>query len=508
MAEGVAMAKSSLSRRDFLKTSALGASTVVLSNCSSLDRYFTGDQKNLKDEVLIIGAGAAGLSAANTLKRRKIPYKIFEASSRVGGRVQSLRLSNSEGPVAEMGAEFFESTDTLIMTLAKELSLPVSEVKAPKGPEAHLFSFDGKPYRVKDLVPRMKTLTDSLRRVRQDLYHNQNAVITYKNTVQFERAKYYDSLSLRDLLGSWKSDVDPLILSLIEVQSIHHFGLDPADQSALMFLSTLDAEGSALLAGRPVYRMDGGLSRLMMALYRRVAGVIPDHLVKMDSALVEVSEKDGLFELVFKTPRGKENYYTRNVICTVPFSTLKNVSGLSEMKFSQEKLQLIQDSAYGTHAKGMMVFDTPFWRKATKTTPANLGNFTGDFASQKIWDSSRAQEGVQGGFLSVQRGGRKSEKLGPQIFTDAINDLHLFYPDLAESSIKDSNMVNWLTKPWSKGSLLAYKPGQFSRYHGLAGEPEYGGRFLFAGEHTSLLSSGTLQGALESGARAAEAIKA
>ncbi|MNK73482.1 Flavin-dependent L-tryptophan oxidase RebO precursor [compost metagenome] len=507
MGEGALMAKRSLSRRDFLKVSALGSSSALLSSCSTLDRYFMGDQKNLKNEVIIIGAGAAGLAAGNVLKKRKIPYKIFEASSRVGGRVQSLRLENSEGPVAEMGAEFFESNHSHIFALAKELSLPTSEVKATSGLEAHLFSFGGKTYRVKDLTSRMKTLGDSLRRVRQDLYHNQDAVITYKNTLQFERASYYDSLSLKDLLASWSSEVDPLILSLIEIQAVQHFGLDAADQSSLMFLSTLDSEGSSLLAGRPSYRMDGGLSRLMLALYRRVAGVIPDHTVKMNSSLAEVSEKDGTFELIFRTPKGKENYVTRNVICTVPFSTLRNVSGLKDMLFSETKKSMIQEIAYGTHTKAMMSFESPFWRKSTKQTPANLGNFTGDFPSQKMWDSGRGQPVTPQGLLTLQRGGRASEKVGPQIFEDAIKDLNQFYPALSLSAIERTELVNWHNKPWSKGSVLSYRPGQFAKYHGAAGEAEYGGRFQFAGEHTSLLYPGTLQGALDSGIKAAEAVK-
>ncbi|MNL32894.1 Flavin containing amine oxidoreductase [compost metagenome] len=54
--------------------------------------------------------------------------------------------------------------------------------------------------------------------------------------------------------------------------------------------------------------------------------------------------------------------------------------------------------------------------------------------------------------------------------------------------------------------MLAYKPGQFTRFHGVASESEYGGRFLFAGEHTSVRFGGTLQGALESGYQAASEI--
>ncbi len=494
------MAKTSLSRRDFLKISALGTSSVVLSNCSTLDGYFMGNQRDLKNEVVILGAGAAGLSAANALRKRKIPYRIFEASARVGGRVHSLRLEKTEGPVIETGAEFFESGHTQVMTLAKELSLPVMEVKPDGQLAPHLFNFGGKTYKVAEIVPRFRTLSDPFRRIRQDLFHNQDAVITYKNNLQYERAAYYDSLSLKDLLDKWSSDVDPLVLSLISTQAAHHFGLDPSEQSALMFLSTLDSEGSAMLAGRPMYRMEGGLSRLMQALYRRVAGVIPDHLVKMQHSLIEISEKEDVFTLVFRTPSGKQTFRTKNIICTLPFTTLKNVSGIDELDFSENKKAMLKTVVYGNQAKGALSFETPFWRKALKKTPGNLGNFTGDFPTQRLWDSGRAQELRDRGMLSFQLGGKNADKAGPQTIKQALQDLNLFYPDLSEKSLLDSELVSWKNRPWSQGSVLGYRPGEYARFNGVGGESAYGGRFLFAGEHTSLRNSGTLQGALESGA--------
>ena len=108
------MAKKSYSRRHFLQTSAWGSAALALSSCSSLDRYFMGDSRNLDSEVIILGGGAAGLAAAYALKKRKIPFRLFEASSRIGGRVQTLRLFPEGEPVAELGAEFFENHHKLI----------------------------------------------------------------------------------------------------------------------------------------------------------------------------------------------------------------------------------------------------------------------------------------------------------------------------------------------------------------------------------------------------------
>lgn len=500
------MAKSSFSRRMFLKFSALSSSTFFLSACSSLDRYFTGDKRDLTNEVVILGGGAAGLAAAFALKKRKVPYRVFEASSRIGGRVQSVTLFPDKGPVAEMGAEFFEEHHRLVFDLAKELNLPVKEIKSQQTLEAHLFAFDKNVYRVRDLVSKMNTLAAPLRRIRQDLYRNQDVVLTYKNAVQFERSAYYDSLPLKDLLDSWRTEVDPLILSLIEAQAVSRFGVDAKDQSSLHFLSTIDSEGSSLLSGRSTFRMDGGLTNLIQSMYQRVAGVIPDSILMKNMALVEISEKQGTFELIFQSPKGRQKYTARNIICTLPFSCLKSVKGIEDLDFSDIKKKAIINQSYATQSKGTLAFAQPFWKEKQGTTPANLGNFTGNYLTQKFWDSGRSQEGTQG-LLTYQRAGESGVRTGVASTDEALADLHLFYKDIPAVLPEGQLVANWTQRPWNRGSMAYFKPGQFMKYRGAAGEAEYDGRFQFAGEHTSLRFPGTLQGALETGTLAAGIIR-
>lgn len=499
------MAKISFTRREFLKVSALSTSAFALGGCASLDRLFMGDKRDLANEVIILGAGAAGLAAAYSLKKKKIPFRIFEASSRVGGRVQSVAMYPEGGPVAELGAEFFEESHQSIFTMAKELSLTVREVKSTPGLEAHIFSFNGQTYRVKDIVPRMKTLQAPLRRVRNDLYRQQEVLLTYKNSSQFERSSYYDSMSLMDLLNSWKGEVDPLVLELIEAQAVARFGVDADSQSSIHFLETLDAEGSSLLSGRNTYRMEGGLTSLISTLHGRIAGVIPNYVIKTNYALSEMSEEKNIFTLTFDTPTGSETYTTKNVICTIPFSKLREVKGLQAMGFSTLKKEAILTQAYATHSKGALAFAEPFWKKKSGKTPSNVGNFTGDFVTQKMWDSSRGQEGSQG-LMTFQRGGKSGAEAGGQAPAMALADLGLFYADLSSKEVLASQVINWSQKPWVLGSMAYFKKGQYMRYKGVAGESEYSGHFMFAGEHTSLRYAGTLHGALETGLQAAAAV--
>ena len=76
-----------LSRREFLAAGAMAGGAAALSGCASLPRV----QRRAQPDVLIVGAGLAGLTAAYRLTRAGIPARIIEAQDRVGGRCFSLR---------------------------------------------------------------------------------------------------------------------------------------------------------------------------------------------------------------------------------------------------------------------------------------------------------------------------------------------------------------------------------------------------------------------------------
>ena len=109
-----------INRRQFLTTALWGSAGLsllpLLSSCSTLDEYLIEDQFDFENEVVIIGGGVAGLYAAYELKKNKIPFKIFEASHRLGGKIQTVDKT-------EWGAFEFRKSDTILTNLAKELNL-------------------------------------------------------------------------------------------------------------------------------------------------------------------------------------------------------------------------------------------------------------------------------------------------------------------------------------------------------------------------------------------------
>lgn len=95
------------SRRDFIKSSSL----VLTAGLLHTDKLFFLAKPS---SVIIIGAGFAGLAAANKLKQRNLKITILEARNRIGGRVYSYNIPN-EDLVIELGAEWVgESHERII----------------------------------------------------------------------------------------------------------------------------------------------------------------------------------------------------------------------------------------------------------------------------------------------------------------------------------------------------------------------------------------------------------
>lgn len=496
----------SYSRRQFLQASLLASSSLYLGSCASIEKSFSGEKSRFDEEVIILGAGLAGLTAAYQLKKQKIPYRIFEASSRAGGRIYTLQKFTEDGKFGELGGEFFAEGDFALFNICKELNIEIQELKPEAHSERGLFWVNGKTRTYTDFQKLNKTLVTQLHRHQTNLFSGRDVVLTQENMNQFDKALYYDNLSVQDFLQALAKDVDATALQIFSLQVKHRFGVDLNSLSTLQLLHTLNSDPRLSLQGpRSYYRISSGMGVLTRALYERVAGAIPDYFVKMEHVLESIREKQDEFQLEFKTPAGKKTYRARQVICTIPFSSLRDVDDIGSLKFSPLKKDLILNQAYATQSKGLLEFDEAFWKKKSSLSIATA-EWLGDYASEGFTDSGRSQFG-NSGLISVQRGGSGGAELNSlKMASEAVQDLARFYPDAQGHLRGNQNFLNWAQRPWQKGSRSYFMPGQFSRYVGVAAQSEYKGRFLFAGEHVSAEHSGTMQGALATGLAAADAI--
>jgi monoamine oxidase len=191
----------------------------------------------------------------------------------------------------------------------------------------------------------------------------------------------------------------------------------------------------------------------------------------------------------------------------MPFTKLREVKGLNRLKLGPEQMKSIRELGMGSSAKVINGTTSRVWRSSDSGLPApSNGAFYSDLGFQDIWEDSRAQPG-EAGILTNFLGG----KAGLANENDA---LETFRTGLAKMSPKMAESLDpaavatffWARYPFTLGSYASAKPGQYTTLLEVGGEPALGGRLQFAGEQTSFDFCGFMNGGVQSGNRASEAL--
>ena len=93
-----------VSRRALIKGAAAGTAAAVVPAAGA--RAAGGHEQRV--DVVIVGAGAAGLYAADLLKGRR-PLMILEANPRIGGRLLNGKIGPGRNDIAELGGEWIST---------------------------------------------------------------------------------------------------------------------------------------------------------------------------------------------------------------------------------------------------------------------------------------------------------------------------------------------------------------------------------------------------------------
>src|ERR1041385_72855 len=127
-------------RRRFLKT------TVAAAAGATLAPVFRASAKGPQAaKVVIVGAGTAGLVCAYRLQENGIAARVFEASTRPGGRMFTLRNFFPDNQITELGGEYIDTGHKTMHRLVKELGLTLNDLAAQKKPgDGHTFFFDNR----------------------------------------------------------------------------------------------------------------------------------------------------------------------------------------------------------------------------------------------------------------------------------------------------------------------------------------------------------------------------
>jgi monoamine oxidase len=230
----------------------------------------------------------------------------------------------------------------------------------------------------------------------------------------------------------------------------------------------------------------------------RLAGLLQGQ-INTESELVAIRRNaDGSFRLTFHTGNGTSTVTADRVVLALPFSILREVD-FSKAGFSPVKETAIRELGMGTNSKLTVQFNDRFWNSL-----GNQGETYADTGYQNTWEVTRTQPGTAG-ILVDYTGGNIGASFGSGTPTSRakqfLSQIEPVLPGISTRWNGRATIDFWTGYEWTKGSYSYWKVGQYSKFAGAERQQE--GACHFAGEHTSIDSQGYLNGAVESGERAA-----
>jgi monoamine oxidase len=474
-----------IKRRDFLKKSTqAGAALFSLSGCAGINSYFQADRVLYDKEVFIIGAGAAGLMSAHTLKKNRIPFRLFEASSRPGGRLFSVQVDGNTS--LELGAEFFEAHHRIVFELLKEFQLEWEEQIWDPISRPIWQSSAGE---VLSEIEYQRVSQSLISRLISDRLKVFGSSSNYQ-VLSPALATELDNLSFYDYMQSHWISPDERVLQFWDIQNRSQFSADSKSISALQVLWHQPQDQKI----KSLFRVQGGWSRLVSRMYERVAGVIPDHLVKLNWSLHSIVKTSDDFRFQFKSPTGLQTLHAQNVIIATPINQLQKISGIFDLDISESKKDRIRTARLGESSKAY----TKISNQVISST--GLPAMWYQDQTQYQWIKSQNQT-----WLGGLRGGDSYKWSVPDIENwkaSFVEKNQIEKTLLSRSS--DYHVMNWKDQPTIQGARSLWEPGSWLSKSTVFESSDYSGRLQWAGEYVYSNEKGTVRSALESGKRAAQ----
>lgn len=431
-------------------------------------------------DVIVIGAGLAGLSAARQLTERGASVVVLEARDRVGGRVHSQRLSN--GQVVDLGAQFIGNAHRRISALVDEVGL--TRVRPHRdGDSLYVTAHGAEPLRLNGDDPPLSLLgkLDAFQATRRLA----NALGTRR-----VRAGRLDTMTALDFTRefTFTLSAERFLRGFLESEMC----VQAADISAYELLDQLASVGG----------LEGERDSMQWFLAEGT-GPLAQHLAdRLGSAIVTRAPVTGVDRRgdrwSLETPRGL--HAARHLVIATPPQLYARI-GLVRWLPAEHK-RVLQMYRTGTAVKTMLVFASPWWREMGLSGSA--GGAGGLFNAMVDASPDEADLGILVLFSTAGCGSRLGAcTTEAQRIDQALAWLHALVGKVPPHPLA-ARSVDWCSEPWSLGGYASRRaPGGWGAAPDLFRST---GCLHFAGTETATEWRSFMEGALQSADRTAEAI--
>lgn len=447
------------------------------------------NDKNIFD-VIIIGAGVAGLNAAQELVKTGQNIIILEARDRIGGRVNPIKFEES---MIDLGAQFIHGKSKLnpVMNLINN-SKDKYTVHKVNWDDGYYYSGNGRSNQIPDgKLDKHYRLSEKA------------LSLVYKKRTKNHKNRE-DDLSLGEEL-----------CSAIEIVAKKNKNVDidllnMCTKTEILDDYAVDMENLSLYHWDQDDEFNGGDCVISKFGYQPILNILSEGLnISLNQIVTNI--KQNKKDNVIVTCKNGTQFIGKKIISTLPLGVLKSNSINFEPKLPEPVIESINRLGFGNLEKVIIKFSKQFWPNDSDSFYNMSGN------PFRLWlnvsniyniDNSKSLICFLAGSIAKKIVTDLSDK---EIGILALNSLREIFgekiipkEDIDAFKLIDSIIVTrWCTDPFTLGSYSHIPIGALPSDYDVLGKEYWNGMLHFAGEGTFKRFPGTVHGAMLSGKRAA-----
>ncbi|HEU4803054.1 MAG TPA: flavin monoamine oxidase family protein [Solirubrobacterales bacterium] len=448
-------------------------------------------RRKRKRDVIVVGAGLAGLSAAREVAAAGHSVVVLEARDRVGGR--TLNRDIGHGEIVEIGGQWVGPTQDRVLALIDELGLKTFDTY-----------IDGKSVYWRDGVRKLyegpippadgASLVELLTTI-NDL-NAKAATVPPDAPWKAPQADEWDGQTFETYLNDLALTTEARELVELAIASV--FSAEPRDLSllfVLFYIATAAGDFNLLIdtaGGAQEKRIVGGSQRIALRLAKQLGRAVelgqPVRTIRRTKSGVVVRTRS-------------DTWSAKRVIVTVPPALVGAIR--FQPPLPPNRAQFDQRVPMGTVMKCMAIYDRPFWRDEGLSGMATSN--TGPV--QLTFDNSPpdGKPGVLLGFIEGQAARDMANASADDRRAAVLDCFARYWGPEAKSGVRDYVDKSWAKDPWSRGCYVGFTPpGVLVGYRNAIRRPV--GPIHWAGTETAEEWAGYMDGAIDSGLRAADEV--